>query len=246
MKPSTDQMCEQGYMFNINELFTSIQGEGYFTGIPAHFIRFQGCPVKCHFCDTPHSWPAAEKTQWVRDNRLLEDVERLVLEHPNVEHIVLTGGEPMWNNPGMVWLIHRLYWHHKLSIQIETSGTVLDASMADYLAKCETNMNLYICVSPKAPKPTDEEYMEIMPGFFDHIWQLKFPVASELDIEKRIPAFLHRYGSRLTTVDRIYLQPVAYASSPDLTAKAQKLAVDYAMQMGFGISLQTHKILNVR
>ena len=41
-------------MRKINEIFYSLQGEGYHTGTPAVFIRFSGCNLKCPFCDTQH------------------------------------------------------------------------------------------------------------------------------------------------------------------------------------------------
>ena len=42
-------------MLKINEIFDTIQGEAYFTGTPATFIRLQGCPVGCNWCDTKHT-----------------------------------------------------------------------------------------------------------------------------------------------------------------------------------------------
>lgn len=33
--------------YPINEIFQTIQGEGVFTGLPAIFVRLQGCPVGC-------------------------------------------------------------------------------------------------------------------------------------------------------------------------------------------------------
>lgn len=42
--------------YKINELFETIQGEGSFTGQPSIFIRLQGCPVACSWCDTKHTW----------------------------------------------------------------------------------------------------------------------------------------------------------------------------------------------
>ena len=39
-------------MRRINEIFYSLQGEGYHTGIPAVFVRFSGCNLRCPFCDT--------------------------------------------------------------------------------------------------------------------------------------------------------------------------------------------------
>ena len=41
-------------MKKVNEIFYSIQGEGYHTGTPAVFVRFSGCNLKCPFCDTQH------------------------------------------------------------------------------------------------------------------------------------------------------------------------------------------------
>ena len=49
--------------YPINEIFQTIQGEGVFTGVPAIFVRLQGCPVGCPWCDTRHTWvvdPARE------------------------------------------------------------------------------------------------------------------------------------------------------------------------------------------
>ncbi|MEX1023434.1 MAG: 7-carboxy-7-deazaguanine synthase QueE [Planctomycetota bacterium] len=38
------------------EVFASIQGEGLFVGEPQSFVRLFGCPLRCCWCDTPHSW----------------------------------------------------------------------------------------------------------------------------------------------------------------------------------------------
>ncbi|EGY29731.1 hypothetical protein Rin_00002850, partial [Candidatus Regiella insecticola 5.15] len=43
-------------LYPINEIFQSLQGEGHFTNVPAIFIRLQGCPVACSWCDTKHTW----------------------------------------------------------------------------------------------------------------------------------------------------------------------------------------------
>ena len=41
-------------MKKINEIFYSLQGEGFHVGTPAVFVRFSGCNLKCEFCDTRH------------------------------------------------------------------------------------------------------------------------------------------------------------------------------------------------
>ena len=37
-------------------MFETIQGEGAHTGVPSIFVRLQGCPVGCPWCDTKHTW----------------------------------------------------------------------------------------------------------------------------------------------------------------------------------------------
>jgi organic radical activating enzyme len=41
------------------EVFHSVQGEGRFVGAPMAFVRVATCPIRCRYCDTPHSYVAA-------------------------------------------------------------------------------------------------------------------------------------------------------------------------------------------
>lgn len=71
-------------MKKINEIFYSIQGEGCRAGMPAVFVRFSGCNLKCSFCDTAH-----EEGNRMTDEEIIEEVNRYA-----APMIVLTGGEP--------------------------------------------------------------------------------------------------------------------------------------------------------
>ena len=70
--------------FKINEIFYSLQGEGFYVGTPAVFVRFSGCNLRCPFCDTAH-----EEGEWLTE----DDVVAAVVAYP-ARHVVLTGGEP--------------------------------------------------------------------------------------------------------------------------------------------------------
>ena len=56
-------------MRKINEIFYSLQGEGYHTGTPAIFVRFSGCNLKCDFCDTQH-----EEGKMMTDDEIIAEV----------------------------------------------------------------------------------------------------------------------------------------------------------------------------
>ena len=94
--------------YPINEMFQTLQGEGYFTGVPAIFIRLQGCPVGCAWCDTKHTWEkledrevslfsilakTKESDKWgaASSEDLLAVIGR---QGYTARHVVITGGEP--------------------------------------------------------------------------------------------------------------------------------------------------------
>ena len=72
-------------MYKINEIFYSLQGEGFHSGTPAVFVRFSGCNLYCHFCDTQHQDGTMMSLQEIVDE---------VNQYPIAPLVVLTGGEP--------------------------------------------------------------------------------------------------------------------------------------------------------
>lgn len=96
--------------YRINEIFYSLQGEGYFTGTAAVFLRFSGCNLRCGFCDTRHE----EFTEMSP-----ADIVARLREYPS-RHVVVTGGEPSLQlDQILVDMLH----DEGFFIQIETNGT---------------------------------------------------------------------------------------------------------------------------
>ena len=93
-------------MLFVNEIFASIQGEGLHTGTPCVFVRFQGCPVRCPWCDTTHAMPLASPNGvGLGDAAFLAHKthasvtpaalwQHIRAQWPHFRHIILTGGEP--------------------------------------------------------------------------------------------------------------------------------------------------------
>jgi len=112
--------------YRVNEQFDSIQGEGLLTGIPATFIRLQGCPVGCSWCD---SGPLAN---WLEGKRRTNgmtantwgpggEVKTLteIMDAIHERHVIITGGEPtIWNLDPILAACKALGY----TTQLETSG----------------------------------------------------------------------------------------------------------------------------
>ena len=95
--------------YQINEIFTSIQGEGVLAGKPATFIRLQGCTVGCEWCDTKYTWKKGGTSVSTGS----------IMNHIKTNHVVVTGGEPtMYDLDELFFRLRRAGKY----IQLETSG----------------------------------------------------------------------------------------------------------------------------
>ena len=103
-------------MYKVNEIFLSIDGEGYRTGLPVVFIRLYGCNLNCSYCDTRYSCEGQEYKEMS-----LYDILVKVL-HYGVPRVTLTGGEPLIH-PGVKDLINSLV-ANDIEVNIETNGAV--------------------------------------------------------------------------------------------------------------------------
>lgn len=102
---------ENDKTYPINEIFYSLQGEGYYTGRPAIFIRFSGCNLSCPFCDTFHHDAA---------DYILPEIIEKIEKYPKGAMVVLTGGEPsLYVDSQLIDALH----HSGRYITIETNGT---------------------------------------------------------------------------------------------------------------------------
>ena len=99
-------------MYKVNEIFHSLQGEGFNTGTASVFIRLSGCNLRCSFCDTRHEEGTMMSLQEIVDK---------VMQYPLAPWIVLTGGEPsLWIDEAFITNLKAMTGKR---IAIETNGT---------------------------------------------------------------------------------------------------------------------------
>lgn len=111
----------QERQYRINEIFYSLQGEGFWAGRPAVFVRFSGCNLACPFCDTDFSG-----YELMDAGTILEHVERW----GKCRFVVLTGGEPaLQADNDLIDLLHR----HGYYVAMETNGTCQPPQAVDWL-----------------------------------------------------------------------------------------------------------------
>lgn len=99
----------------IDEIFSSIQGEGIYCGYRQIFVRFSGCNLACDYCDEQGHEP-----RYMEPEEVAAEVKQLgkAWHHS----LSLTGGEPLMQ----VDNIKRLLPLIKLPVYLETNGTLPD------------------------------------------------------------------------------------------------------------------------
>ena len=164
---------EKGTILPLMESFYTIQGEGFYTGSSAYFLRIGGCDVGCHWCDVKESWDES-----LHSPISVEEMLSPISDFPT-KTVVVTGGEPlMWN---MRFLTSKLK-EKGLNRHLETSGSHKLSGEWDW-----------ICLSPKkfqkpleTIKPIADELKIIVKNKSDFKWAEK----QRLEVSKKCKLYL--------------------------------------------------------
>lgn len=208
-------------VYQIKELFYTLQGEGAQSGRPAVFCRFTGCNLWsgreedrskaiCQFCDTDFRGTDGQNGGRYTAAQLVAQLNALWPQSTAAHrYVVCTGGEPLLQlDAPLIEALHAAGWE----VAVETNGTIAAPDGIDW-----------ICVSPKAGTE-----LLLTQG---HELKLVYP---------QLGAEPERYQHLAFTY--FYLQPMDSPQQADNT----RACLQYCLaNPQWRMSLQTHKILGI-
>lgn len=208
-------------MYQVKEIFLTLQGEGVQAGRAAVFCRFSGCNLWsgreqdrdgaiCSFCDTEFvgtDGPGGRSFEMAA--QLAAAILACWRGGAERRFVVLTGGEPMLQvNEELISALHQ----HGFEVAIETNGTLSVPRSIDW-----------ICVSPKAGAPLAQRSGDEL--------KLVYPQVDLGPEDIRDCSFRYRF-----------LQPMA---GPDIAANIAAAVAFCRSNPDWRLSLQTHKLIGI-
>ena len=230
------------------EVFFSIQGEGKSLGLPSVFVRTSLCNLHCIWCDTDYTWnwkktrfPHVNDTQpgyqkfdkkaWTAELSIAE-VAELVLAQP-CKNIILTGGEPMLQQPALTALMRTLRAQASdYRFETETNGTLLPSLEFD------AEIDQYN-VSPKLGNSNNSQKLREKPAAYRFFAQspkanFKFVLTEKADLAEVLD-LVDRYQ---IPPQKIFLMPEA--TSAEVLQQKRLWVVDICKTHGFRYSDRLH------
>lgn len=167
----------------INEIFSSIDGEGIRTGYPVTFIRSQFCSLNCKYCDTAYSLEPFDEYGNPQFTHL--SIEEIVDECKRLgnKRITFTGGEPLIQKDArsLVSALTQLGYE----VNIETNGNIPLDIITEEIADCPIDQDkVIITMDWKSPSSGMREKM--LADNLKHLTKkdvLKFVVGSKEDLD---------------------------------------------------------------
>jgi 7-carboxy-7-deazaguanine synthase len=199
------------------EIFTSIQGESSYAGLPCTFVRLTGCNLRCSYCDTRYAYDEGSELS-------AEDIMREVRMR-GVDLVEITGGEPLLQ-PELYGLIGELI-KDGFTVLVETNGSM---SISGIDAKAVVILDM------KTPGSGMHEKMDLSNlDEIKRIDEVKFVITSRQDYEWTIK-MMNQY--ELSNKCSVLLSPAC-----DILSAAELARWMIEDKLNARLNLQLHKII---
>lgn len=107
-------------MLSLVERYLTLGGEAPMSGDPCYIIRFTGCNLDCHYCDTKYN---DEENETLSVDELIEIIRGEISSYPGVK-ILFTGGEPLLGER-LHQIMEVIEQIKDANFYIETNGSIL-------------------------------------------------------------------------------------------------------------------------
>jgi len=199
---------------NIDTIYPTFQGEGIWTGLPVVLVRTHGCNGHCPWCDTP----GGTIVQGMSPEMVVQECNELREDYPNMQHILLTGGEPGLVGVAALEEFYLAANQDGWAVHVESNGTLpLGYNVRPF----------WVCASPKPSYTPPLDAIEVY--LADEIKWVYEGVGSEVVLTALLKDF------RIPR-DKVCIQPLWDDK------ELQREAIAFAMQQGFRLSFQVHKM----
>lgn len=236
----------------------TIQGEGKLAGTPSLFIRLATCNLRCIWqmddgsfcrCDTSYaSFHPDDKKAWNVD----EIVNVIKHNIGAMQHVVITGGEPLLQKKGLGALCKSIKEDLDLHITIETNGTIFSEELTKYVDLFSISPKLSNSV-PSAEKlkfynepetPSSRYHHEVrknlsvLQNFVDSAkdLQLKFVVGKQSDADEIINDFL----SVLKGYNKHDIMLMPLGATQEQITKSNPIVLQMCIQNGWKYTPRIH------
>ena len=200
--------------FLLSELpYTSIQGEGRFVGHPMTYVRLQGCPVGCNWCDSKYTWKPYNQENMYPEikssdttTKSFKELEKLLAVEQS-HHIWFTGGEPTIQGDAIKnFITYAKKDSHSIlpdrEYHICTAGQILNKKLFDILD--------YITIDIKAPTSTAASNLKIVKEVIDRYLleekvELKMVVANNTEDMEYAKEIVNMFDTTPITLQPLYV-----------------------------------------
>ncbi|MHC4586537.1 MAG: 7-carboxy-7-deazaguanine synthase QueE [Planctomycetota bacterium] len=217
----------------INEIFYSLQGEGFLAGVPSVFVRLAGCPLQCRWCDTKYAWD-----QRAGEDYNISDIVKTIQQW-HCKFIVITGGEPMIN-PDLPQLVHQLKTAGK-HITIETAGIAYVSDIPCDLMSISPKLSNSTADEAKASAGHKDSRLDIavLQELVDNYeYQFKFVVDSQGDLPE-----IRQTIEKIDSVNPEKVMLMSQAATRDELFTKSPIVAEMCKQTGFAFSQRLQVLL---
>lgn len=218
----------------VNEIFTSIQGEGKFSGKPSIFIRLRRCNLACPKCDERDTWDSSLPGYYKFETYSPKELADFVNKIEGTRNVVITGGEPLIWRRQLNFFLEML--SYRFSVEIETNGTITPEGFDLYDNRVHYN------VSPKLSSFHDSSRRTLtgscLKWFAERASKglaiFKFVITSETDL-REVNDLVVRYD---IPNEQVYLMPEGRTATEILNRLP--MMFDLCKTFGYNLSSRLH------